>query len=188
MSDLELWQSMKAGDRSAFKKIYNTQASGLLSYGRRFTSDVDLVQDCLHDLFVYIWTNRTRLTDTDSIVRYLTVSLRRRIIQSLKSGRTTAELDETNATADKQFAVEDALVKAEDKEELTRNLQVAFRDLSARQKEAIYLKYYKNMGYKDIADVMEISYQSVRNLIYSGLKVLRKGNKLLISIILLLLQ
>ncbi len=44
--------------------------------------------------------------------------------------------------------------------------------LSNRQKEAVFLKYYNQMSYEDICDIMNINYQSVRNLISTALKKL----------------
>ena len=53
-------------------------------------------------------------------------------------------------------------------------MQKALNKLSAKQREAIYLKYYQNMTNEQIAEVMKINNQSVRNLISQSLGSLRK--------------
>ena len=64
-------------------------------------------------------------------------------------------------------------------EEQSAKLKVAFEHLSKRQKEAVYLKYYSGLDYEDIGEVMDINYQSTRNLIFNALKSLRKQMLLL---------
>lgn len=45
--------------------------------------------------------------------------------------------------------------------------------LTPRQREAIYLRFYHDMNYEEIATVMTISSHAARNLIYEALKLLR---------------
>lgn len=84
MTDLEIWQNIKAGDKLSFSLAYDKYVDSLINYGCRFTRDASLVEDCLHDLFVYVWNNRANLSDTDSIKNYMMVSLRRSIINKQK--------------------------------------------------------------------------------------------------------
>lgn len=47
--------------------------------------------------------------------------------------------------------------------------------LSPRQKEAIYLKFVSNLSYEEISKVMQMNYQSARNLVFRGLEKLRQS-------------
>ena len=80
-NDLDIWRNLKRGDKRALESIYREHASALLKYGRKFVADGQLVEDCLQDLFIDIWQKRQNLSDTDSIKKYLLVSLRRLIIR-----------------------------------------------------------------------------------------------------------
>ncbi|WP_018620577.1 RNA polymerase sigma factor [Spirosoma luteum] len=53
----------------------------LLTYGRKVTYDVALIEDSIHDLFIALWQSMTNLTDTDSIKFYFVRSLRNKINQ-----------------------------------------------------------------------------------------------------------
>ena len=46
-------------------------------------------------------------------------------------------------------------------------------ELPARQKEIIYLKYSNGLKNQEIADVLQIKNQTVRNLLCKGLKTLK---------------
>tara|TARA_B100000497_G_C7670371_1_gene404552 strand:- start:11 stop:583 length:573 start_codon:yes stop_codon:yes gene_type:complete len=174
MTDLELWQNIKAGDRQSFSIAYNQNIDQLIKYGSRFTQDASLVEDCLHDLFVYVWQNREKLSDTDSIRNYLMVSLRRSIIKKAKKvSQSQNEINDHDTAFGTELSIEDILAQTEMDAERAEKIKRAFDQLSARQKEAIYLKYYNDKDYEDICEVLDISYQSARNLVSSGIKKLR---------------
>ena len=174
MTDLELWQNIKAGDRQSFSIAYDQNIDQLIRYGSRFTQDATLVEDCLHDLFVYIWQNREKLSDTDSIRNYLMVSLRRSIIKKVKKvSQAQNEITDHDVAFGTELSIEDILSQTEMNAERAEKIKRAFDRLSARQKEAIYLKYYNDKDYEDICEVLDISYQSARNLVSSGIKKLR---------------
>lgn len=52
-------------------------------------------------------------------------------------------------------------------------LNTAMEVLSPRQREAIYLKFVSNLSYEEISNLLEINYQSARNLIFRGVEKLR---------------
>ena len=172
MNDEILWGKLRSGDKVALKQIYDTHIDALLQYGHRFCKDEQKVHDCIHDLFVYLWEKKETLSATDSIIRYLLVAIRRRIIKAIHVN--TVEWKETDTSFLADISIEDKVIKDEELEEEKAQITAAMVTLSNRQKEAIYLKYYKGLKYDEICQIMDISNQSVRNLVASGLKVMRK--------------
>ena len=77
-------------------------------------------------------------------------------------------------------------INQEDEKILDGKLALALNKLSDRQREIIYMKYYQHMEYEDIGRVMDLNYQSARNLLTRALTALRK-EMLAIVIILLML-
>jgi DNA-directed RNA polymerase specialized sigma24 family protein len=55
------------------------------------------------------------------------------------------------------------------------------QELTARQREAIYLKYVTGLTYEELSVAMNLNYQASRNLIYHAMERLRKviSNKVL---------
>ena len=47
-------------------------------------------------------------------------------------------------------------------------------ELSDRQREAIYLRYVSGLSYEELSEVLQLNYQSARNLIHRGIEKLRK--------------
>ncbi|MBK9737828.1 MAG: hypothetical protein IPO92_23990 [Saprospiraceae bacterium] len=58
MDDLTLWSKLKNGEQKAFKEIYDRHIRDLENYCKKFTKDIELIEDTLHDLFVQIWQRR----------------------------------------------------------------------------------------------------------------------------------
>jgi RNA polymerase sigma factor (sigma-70 family) len=170
--DSILWSQLKAGDKNALEQIYRDHAAALIKYGRKFSADGQLVEDCLQDLFIELWKNREGLGNTDAIRKYLLVSLRRKIIRALGHSRIAGqEPEEHHFTA--VFDIESQLEMEEWDNERRKQLQKALESLSKRQQEVLYLKYFMEMDYAQIGEIMELNYQSARNLAHRALEAIR---------------
>ena len=172
MTDSERWSRLKQGDKKSLREIYDLQVEYLLQYALRISRNEALIQDCVHDLFVEIWNNRENLGMTTAIRPYLIVALRRKLIRKLQKEQKSEELTD-HLAFDIVPGAEELLIQHEDSEQHKKKLLAAMAQLSERQREAIFLKYYEEMDYQEVASTMNINYQSVRNLIFSGIKKLR---------------
>lgn len=185
MNDLQLWQQLKNGNKGALEQIYRGHIAELLKYGRKFSRNDSLIEDCVQDLFIELWRNREGLGMTDSIKRYLLVALRRKVIRQLdKSKKWVSDNEPTDLDFDVEISIDHQLIAEELSEEKALQLKKAMDGLSKRQKEVIYLKYINGLDYEDISEVMGLNYQSARNLVSSALKAMKK--KLLLFLLLLL--
>ncbi len=186
MSDILLWKQLKEGNKSALERIYSTYISSLLKYGRKFSRNDQVIEDCIQDLFIELWKNREGLGMTDSIQRYLLVALRRKVIRQMdKAKKRVSDTEPTELDFEVVIAVDQKLIELELSEERAAQVKAAMVNLSKRQKEVIYLKYVSGLDYEDIGEIMDLNYQSVRNLVSNALKKL-KGT--LLPIIFLFLQ
>lgn len=173
--DNELWAAFRKGDRVAFAWIYNRNISELLVYGYRITNNRQLIKDSVHDLFLHLWLHRENLSETDSIKFYLFRSLRNRINQNINVCQEISDPDIENML-DKvlsELPLEHTIIEQENREDQIRTLKTAIDKLPQRQQEVIQLRYFHNFGLEEIASVMHISNQSVRNLLHRSIAQLR---------------
>lgn len=146
-----------------------------MRYGGQFCRDDNLIEDCIHDLFVELWRNREGLSNNDNIRPYLLVALRRKLIRQVKKQQRTRNEGETSEIDFlAEPAIDQSIIQREISEANVKVLQEAMTQLSNRQREVLYLKYFEEMSYEDICEALGINYQSVRNLVSSGLKAMRK--------------
>ncbi len=149
----------------------------MIGYSRAYLNDIEIIEDAIHDLFVYLWNKKERLSDVDRIKPYLFVSLRHILLKVLKNQKTQEQLEEQSGFFEKESSIEDKWIQEDFNTEVQGKLKEGFANLSSRQKQAVYLRYYETMEYEEICTVMEINYQSVRNLISKGIKALGKHLK-----------
>lgn len=181
-----LWSRFKEGDSTAFETIYSSYVDDLLIYGSRFTKDSTLVEDSIHDLFVRIYERREHLNTPQSIKAYLYSSLRREILHRAdRREMPQDEIQESHFELD--IDVEQAIIRSELNKEQLSLIQETLAVLSDRQREVIYLSFYNNLSHDEIAQVLGINNQSVRNLLSQGLKRMREGTELPVAVIVLLL-
>lgn len=179
--ELELWDGVRQGNTASFSGLYEHFSLDLFRYGYRISSDRASVQDAVQELFLELWNKRGQLTQAHSPRFYLYRSLRNRLIRYSESNRFVLTAD--GFLMDEWFAEEpDTEADWIEKEEtLARlgQLHAALNRLSARQQEAIQLRYYHDFSSQEIARIMDMNEQSVRNLLYRALRQLRSEFPLL---------
>ncbi|MEO6131802.1 MAG: sigma-70 family RNA polymerase sigma factor [Saprospiraceae bacterium] len=186
MEETKQWESLKAGNINALEALYNHHTDELYRYGMVLCQEPDKVKDCIHDLFVYIWNVRERLNIPDSSRAYLMVSLRRRLFEKgSKMDNMTQAMDSMDQPSILTEGHEEKWIERENDESRQLQLDKAMKQLSARQREIIHMKYYQQLDYEEIGKIMDLNYQSARNLVNRALSALRKEMTIIITILFL---
>ncbi|MFQ5640058.1 MAG: RNA polymerase sigma factor [bacterium] len=161
----QVWARLKKGDAQALEFLFRAYYSHLFDYGVKLAREEDLVKDAIQEMFSYIWEKRRNLSEVDSIKAYLLVSLRRLLLNHLDKQRRqkTAHQEFTMEQIADVFSLEDLMIFAEQEASQQKRLRSAFKQIPARMREALYLKTYDNLTYKEIAAIMNVRPQVVRN-------------------------
>ncbi|WP_321518933.1 sigma-70 family RNA polymerase sigma factor [uncultured Bacteroides sp.] len=168
-----LWDDFRGGNEKAFSALFNIYSDPLFRYGMKFISDEGLVKDCIQELFIKLYRNHSNLSPTDNPLLYLFKSLKNRLADVLGS-RNERIMYMPNE--DLPFLVDYRFDPVDDQdidEELIATFNKAMSFLTPRQKEAIYLHYQSELTYEEIAQLLNINYQSVRNLIHRAVEKIR---------------
>lgn len=173
-SDMELWSRFKEGNESAFKDLFYRYSDAMLQYGLSIVQDRDFVKDCMQDFFVDLWQQRECVSAAYSVKFYLLISIRRRILKSRKSVKKQALVRQLLSNED----AADSSIMDEyfNREEISARKELIQREvnlLPARQREALYLRYFACLDYPQIQEIMNLNYQVVRNMIFRAIKTLR---------------
>ncbi|MCE7043210.1 RNA polymerase sigma factor [Dyadobacter sp. CY312] len=164
-----LWDSLRGGDYSAFETVFKKHYTFLFNYGLKLNRDEEEVKDCIQTLFLTIWERRAFLGASDSIRNYLLASLRRLILKRMKMAFSHVELDDDNSEFFIELSAESHMIYDQTLAENVAMVQAAVSCLPDRQKEALYLKFYSEQSFGDIAKIMNISTRAVYKLIYKAL-------------------
>ncbi len=170
-----VWRRLLAGNVVAFESIMASHFRLLFVYGLKFSNDEEFVKDKIQDLFLYIWEKRQNLKSDIPVKPYLMASLRRMMHRSQNTTLVYNPSLENHPTLfDVKFSVEKEYIRREMTRLMSQRLKNTLEKLPPRQKEVIYLKFFQELTRDQIATVMNISPQTVSNLLQIAMKQLRK--------------
>ncbi len=173
LDDAALWDSIVKGNQAIFAYVYNAHSRDLYTYGNKITLDTDLIEDVIQDIFVHLWESRERLVIQKSIKFYLLSSFRRELVKRLKTSQNRESLEDYHSNMSWQESFQEILVENQITLESSQKVTRALDTLSARQKEAIFLRYIQELSYDEISVLMGIQIPSLYNLIFKGIKTMK---------------
>ncbi|EJL63360.1 RNA polymerase sigma factor [Flavobacterium sp. CF136] len=185
--DHKLWNKLKAGDEKSFSLLFEKYYGDLINYGNSFSPFAEKVQDCVQDVFADVWLYRESLQEPNVVKAYLLSSVRKRITRLYERDHIFKKITTTDSIEFLfDFSVEHELIDDEATAERVLYLNKLLNDLPGRQKEALFLRYNQGLTVEQIAEMLDVNYQSASNLLHRGLLTLRKEWKGSFSIIALL--
>jgi len=174
--DLEtLWEKVCSGNEEALGKLFGDMFDSLYSYGYRIIPESEDVRDAIQEVFFQLWKYRENLSVPDSVRAYLFTSLRHELLNKKKATSRRSEI--CNKYLVEEF---DALINYNSWEEIldldnqeSRELKNAIENLTPRQREAIYLKYFEGLSTDELSEILQMRAQSVYNLVLKAINNLR---------------
>jgi RNA polymerase sigma factor (sigma-70 family) len=167
---------LQQNDEQALTAIMHHYYADLYSYGARFTTDDGMVRDCIQEVFISLWQRRENVTTILSPKYYLLRAVKNKVLKSLHKNKTRADgmyLQGDEYDFVLEFSVEKFIIDKQVSDEKAAALRRTLERLSKRQQEVIYLKFYQHLDHAQIAELMNISRQSVYNLIHESIQKLR---------------
>ena len=168
-----LLASFQAGNMAAFSQLYDLHINILFNYGLKLTIDKELLKDCIHDIFVKLYTKKDELGTIDNLRSYLFISLKNKLCDELRRRMYMSDTAVEEVSISTPTDVEDDYMEEEQRKNEFSLVRRLLDQLSPRQREALTLYYIEEKKYEDICEIMNMNYQSVRNLMYRGLTKLR---------------
>ena len=159
-----------------FSQLYNKHIDQLFAFGSRFTSNREMLKDCIHDVFVKVYGKRSEKNAINNLASYLVISLKNRILDEFRrqSFSTSNEIGEYDYRCSADDVERDYLSH---EDEWVQSAKVAhlMKHLTRRQRQAITLYYLEQRKYEDICRIMKMNYHSVRNLMHRSMLRLREA-------------
>lgn len=170
-----LWSQFRDGDVQAWSILLERYYRTLFSYGRRLGGERALLHDCIHELFIELWNRRRNLNPAPtSVTFYLLRSFRNKVLKELEKERNHLSPEEAYVPEEPEPSIEQWLTDQETAHINGLRLKQLLAELSPREREVLFLKFYENLSSEQIAELMAIRKQSVANLLHSALQRLRQ--------------
>lgn len=172
-----LWKQFLDGDNRAYAQLYKEYVNVLFLYGMGFTSNREIVKDCIQDVFIRIFNNRKNLKKTDNVKLYLFIALKNTLINYFERDKSSRNIgvDMVEPVFDMSFTIEDKIIAAESTKECSKATNLMLEVLTSRQREVIYYRYVEEMEIDAICKLMKMNYQSVLNLTQRSIKKIKEA-------------
>ena len=172
---VQYWYNFIDGDLDSLSILFSHYAKCLFSYGMKICKDEELVKDSIQEVFVQLIQKRHKLKQNDTIKGLIYRLLRNKIIDEIKRINRGKKIDNLIFIAESSFEldVEHYQIQFEDETKRNDRLSSALDQLSAHQKEAMFLKYSECFSYEQISEAMGMNVASARTLIYRTIKQMK---------------
>ena len=165
-----------AGDRDAFTRLVDASSGMVSSIALAILRDADQSRDVAQEVFLAAWTGLRRLRNPASFLPWLRETTRHRAYDALRSRvrarRTLSDAGDEEALAAVADPRPDASrVLLADEERLL--LQQALDALPDETREVLVLYYREERSARQVADLLEISEEAVRQRLSRARSALR---------------
>jgi RNA polymerase sigma-70 factor (ECF subfamily) len=157
LSDLELVEKVKSGDRRSFSELVKRHQRSVLRLSLRFVKDMDAAEDVTQESFIKAYEKLNSFEGRASFKSWLfqiAVNTARNKLREWK--RDTVDVENVHLAVEAEAentlvhtAVADILQKEVDK-------------LPLKQKTALVLRVYEDLSFNEIADIMECPYDTAK--------------------------
>ncbi|MFD2907600.1 RNA polymerase sigma-70 factor [Flavobacterium ardleyense] len=168
----DLTKKTTAIDVQAFEEIYQKYASRMLTYALQILKEKEVCEDIIQNIFIDFWSKRETNT-VENLEGYLFRAVKFQIFKYFRDSKfsdedlTRLNLVEVSVSASKILEYQDL--------ELAINKSVD--QLPSRCKEIFQLSRFEHKTNQEIADLLGVSLQAVKNQISKALAAIRTDLK-----------
>jgi len=182
-TDREILALLKTGDERGLKRLFQQFYRPLVMYAQQYLGSVEAAEDVVQEVFIHFWESRP--------YNEIAINLRSYIYQSVRN----ASLNQLKATSRVQFGSIDEIPEIStgemlDESDWNEYIQEIYQNvdlLPPRTREIFVAVVLENQKYKDVAEKMHISVNTVKTSLSRGLAFLRsnlsKEGKLILSLL-----
>jgi RNA polymerase sigma-70 factor (ECF subfamily) len=167
----ELLLLLQKGDSDAFKELFFLFHKKVYSLAFRLLGSAPQAEDVVQNVFMAIWNQRVNLRITNSFATYL-LGITRNIVCDYIKNKISHEAFVAYSlknNKDYSFITEETILY----NELTERLKKYIAELPERRREIFLLHRMENMTYKDIAQKLGITENTVDTQIRHALTYLK---------------
>lgn len=168
-----LLSALKQGERKVFDTLFRRYYPVLCAYCHRLV-ELEDAEEIVQDVMLWLWENREVLVIESSLSQYLFKMTYHRALNRITQKDVKCRAD-TCFYEEMQEILQD--IDFYQMEELTKRIQKAIAILPESYREAFVMHRFRDMSYKEIALLLNVSPKTVDYRIQQSLKQLRHDLK-----------
>jgi RNA polymerase sigma-70 factor (ECF subfamily) len=166
-SEREQYRAAIHGDREAFEMIIRTHSRILFAIAYGILQSREEAEDVVQDALVKAWKTRWRVRDPEKFPAWLATIARHRAHDIFRKRRTVplSTIDE---------AIEPSSAAEPNSTKLDQQLRSALATLPELHRAALTLRYFEEMDYRSIENILGLSNGALRGILGRALASMRK--------------
>lgn len=168
--DKLMLQNVILGDQAAFAQLYNYYRSPALRFCVSLLKDQEEAENVLHEVFIKIWERRAFINPELNFNSYLFTCLRNYTFDYFKRVEKNTQLKELYM--ERMYNTDQQEI--EDHEDRMQFVNRVVNNLSEKRKKILIMNVYEGKSYHEIAGLMKISKNTVKNQLVKAKQILRE--------------
>lgn len=173
----------REGDKNAQGKLVQLWYKRIYNFSYKFFFDHDMAMEVAQKTFISMHKNMEGLQDVArfrSWIYTIAVNYCREELRKKKTRRSVSLQDLKPGESEESYRWEATSGRTENPEkqlrhtELSDLLQTCLLELSDEQREVVIMKEYEGLKFREIADALQISENTVKSRMYYGLDGLKR--------------
>lgn len=161
-------------NKDAFEKLFRKYYSGLHRFLWGYVKNTQVAEDLVQEVFVRLWENRHTLDASKKIKTYLYKVGRNLAIDHTRHKKVVREWEEEKKALHSFVTAEKMVDEKIHKKMMLKEVKKAIAELPERRRLVFILSRFEGMSYKEIADKLDISVNTVDTQICRALQMLRE--------------
>lgn len=162
---------LKQDSQQALRGIYERYAGRLYAFGLQYCKSRECVEELVEDTFVWLWTHRRSIRQSNSLRAVLFIRMRHFLINAY---RTTVNSVEFEDYLNYKGRLTDGDTDWLEYDDFVRMVHDAIARLPETQRRVVQLSRMERLSNHDIAHRLNLKEQTVKNQLSLGLKALKQ--------------
>lgn len=167
---LELFVRLRDGERSAFEALYRHYRPRLSRFLLSLTRRRQIVEEVLDDTMMVVWSRPETFSGASRLSTWIFAIAYRKMLKALRRIDEPIEDVGANSRASPELGPDQQL----DRHQLHALLLNAMGELSPNHRAVVDLTYFHEMSYRDIAEIMDCSEETVKTRMFHARRHLRR--------------
>ena len=164
----EYYMANELLDNKIFEDLFELHFTKLMGFVFNYVRDEEVAKDIVHDAFLTLWSNRKRLNPVYPVKSYLFTLAQNCALNYLRHLRVVTGNEQTVTEL-----LEAANEELDDYEKRLVRLEEKLAQLPEKQREVLVKCVVEGKKYKEVAEELDITVNTVKSHITRALKFLR---------------
>ncbi|WP_162852573.1 RNA polymerase sigma-70 factor [Dinghuibacter silviterrae] len=163
----------RRGKTRAFEQLFLKHHGAICYYTREFIADTESAKDIVSDIFIKLWRLRENFENLRAIKAFLYVSAKNACLNYQRHSKLVANHKKTALLELSNEELSDIVMKQVFEAEVIREINQAIETLPVQTRKIVLLTL-QGMTTEDIAAIMNLTVQTIRNTRSRATHILKK--------------